>query len=185
MKPDCGSMLFNGHDITGYPPHKVALLGIGRTFQVVKIFKGMTVFDNILVPALRFYKKREEAISRVEWLCDFFEIRRIRDELASEISGGQQKLLELARAIVHDPQLLLLDEPFYGIHPELKAKIINYIKRLNEEFGRTFLIVSHDMPSIRTICNSVLVMHAGEVIYEGTLEEARKSRGVLEAYLGV
>jgi branched-chain amino acid transport system ATP-binding protein len=108
----------------------------------------------------------------------------MKDEMASNLSGGQQKLLELARISVMDPELLLLDEPFYGIHPKIKKEILDRVVSLNE-MGKTFAIISHDVPSIMTICRNIVVMSSGKLIAEGPPEKICSDQSVIEAYLGV
>jgi len=116
-------------------------------------------------------------------LLDFVGLSGKRDQYAFELSGGQQKLLEFARALVTDPQLVLMDEPFAGVHPEIKAQLIDNIKELNEK-GKTFIVVSHDMRSISDLCTQVVVLNFGEKLTEGPPEEVFTNEQVIEAYLG-
>lgn len=183
-KPNAGSIYFENERIDGLKPHKIAKKGIGRTFQITRPFHRMTVMDNIIVAGFSCYKNRKELKSKTMELLKFFNLYQLRDESAGNLSGGQKKLLEMARALILEPDLLLLDEPFHGIHPLFKRKIIKSIRILSKE-GKTFLIVSHDIPSIVHTCDTITVLCAGEVIAEGTGEDIRTDERVIEAYLGV
>jgi branched-chain amino acid transport system ATP-binding protein len=109
----------------------------------------------------------------------------LRDELASNLSGGQKKLLDMARVMMLDPTLILLDEPFHGVHPDLKSKIVENVLQLNKEQGKTFVVVSHDSPEIMKLARRLVVMNAGTLIADGTTEKVRNDEKVIEAYLGI
>jgi branched-chain amino acid transport system ATP-binding protein len=183
-KSDSGEILFKGENITNKRPYEIAHRGIGRTFQITRVFQGLSVLQNVCVPRLWRAEGlkgiKEEALE----VLRFFDLVHMKDEMASNLSGGQQKLLELARISVMDPELLLLDEPFYGIHPKIKKEILDRVVSLNE-MGKTFAIISHDVPSIMTICRNIVVMSSGRLIAEGPPEKICSDQSVIEAYLGV
>lgn len=182
-KPDGGEIHFGTTRLDGMAIYDIAQLGISRTFQVARIFRRMSVLENMVAPTI-FLKERSETLkNRVMELLDFVGLSGKRDQYAFELSGGQQKLLEFARALVTDPQLVLMDEPFAGVHPEIKAQLIDNIKELNEK-GKTFIIVSHDMRSISDLCTHVVVLNFGEKLTEGPPEEVLTDEQVIEAYLG-
>jgi len=182
--PDEGEIYFKNERIDGLKPHEIAKKGIGRTFQVSRPFRQMTVMDNMIAAGITHFEKIEELKSKAVDLLKLFDLYRLRDEFAGNLSGGQKKLLEMARVLTFDPDLIMLDEPFHGIHPAFKAKIIKAVRELSEE-GKTFVIISHDIPSISETCDKVSVLCAGEVIAEGTPEDIRVDQKVCEAYLGV
>lgn len=184
-RPDSGTIRFKGEDITGLKPHEIAQKGIGRTFQITRVFRGITTLQNMLTPYPRVPEKLSDSKDRAVKILEFFDLIHLKNELAGNLSGGQQKLLELARASMFEPELYLLDEPFYGIHPALKNKIIDYIKIANERRGIVFVIVSHDIPSIMGTCEKIVVMSTGKKIAEGSPKGVRNNKGVIEAYLGV
>ncbi len=184
LKPDTGEIRFKGKPITGKSPYRIARLGIGRTFQTTRLFTGMTVLDNLLVPSLHESASRVSLADRAENLLDFVGLSELKDYFAGELSGGQQKLLEIARALMPDPSLLLMDEPLAGIHPALKAKMLEHMRVLRRN-GKTITIVSHDIPSVMAICDKVVVLDSGRRIAEGHPKEVVEDEKVVEAYLGV
>ncbi len=184
LKPDSGEIRFGGRSITRKKPYRIARLGIGRTFQTARLFTGMSVLDNLLIPSLHESASRGTLVERAEDLLDFVGLSELRDYLAGELSGGQQKLLEIARALMSDPSLLLMDEPLAGVHPTLKAKILEYMRELRRN-GKTITIVSHDIPSVMAVCDKVVVLDSGRRIAEGQPEEVVRDERVVEAYLGV
>ncbi|MEE8303677.1 MAG: ATP-binding cassette domain-containing protein, partial [Candidatus Tectomicrobia bacterium] len=164
-------------------------LGLMRTFQVPKLFDDMTVYENLLVPALSDSqigrRSRAEVDDLAEQSLAFSKLTQVRDLLAKEISGGQKMLLQIMRGfMVVDLELYIMDEPFTGINPALKDIIIEAIVTMNQERGTTFLLISHEMPTIRRMCSRVNVMHMGSMIAEGPLEEVANNPEVIEAYLG-
>jgi len=180
-----GRIFFKGERIDSMKPHLIARKGIGRTFQVPRGFGAMTCLNNVIVPGLRTYKHRAPIVKRAEELLHFFLLDQLRDELASNLSGGQKKLLDMARVMMLNPTLILMDEPFHGVHPELKSKIVENVLQMNKEEGKTFVVVSHDIPEIMKLSKRLVVMNAGTLIADGTTEEVRKDKKVIEAYLGI
>lgn len=183
LRPDSGKVLYDGTDVTPLPTFKRIRLGIGRTFQITEIFKEMTVRENMLVP-LTWMPNGWERERLIEDYLRFFEISHLSEELAGRLSGGQQKLLEIAMISILDPKIYLLDEPFYGVHPLLKNKIMSKIREMRDENGKTFLIVSHDVPLVMKSCDLIHVMSAGEIIASGPPSEVRSDEKVIQAYLG-
>ena len=199
-RPDAGTVTFQGQDITNIRPHQCAEYGLVRTFQIAREMPNMTVLENLMLPAkdqrgevlwrsvlpiARRGVEREERelLERVWDVLEFFEIQHLASEKAGNLSGGQRKLLELARALMIEPEMLLLDEPFAGVNPTLEAKLLDHIHDLREE-GYTFLIVEHDMDLIMENCERVIVMHQGSVLAEGAPAEITSNEQVIEAYLG-
>lgn len=177
-KPDSGQILFNGIGLNQLSVHQIARLGVARTFQIARIFRRLSVLDNLLASSFE-----REAKERALMLLDFVGLLDKRDQYAFELSGGQQKLLEFARALIARPKVVLMDEPFAGVHPEVRDKLIESIKEMNRS-GVTFLVVSHDMQTISELCPRLVVLVAGEKVAEGGPEEVLGSEAVIEAYLG-
>ena len=199
-QPDGGTVLFEGDDITGLQPYDVADRGLVRTFQIARELEEMTVLENLMlapqrqkgeslthavVPGLRAEVKRDETAIRKEvWeTLELFEIDHLAEEYAGNLSGGQRKLLEMARTIMTDPTMLLLDEPFAGVNPTLEEKLLDRIHELTDR-GYTFLLVEHDMDLIMEHCEHIIVMHQGNVLAEGTADDIRGNERVVDAYLG-
>ena len=199
-EPDGGRVTFQGTDITGISPHQCADYGLVRTFQIAREMANMTVLENLMLPAKHqqgealwrsvlplarqaVVEDEHELLERVWDTLEFFEIEHIAEEKAGNLSGGQRKLLEMARALMTDPEMLLLDEPFAGVNPTLEQKLIGHIHDLREE-GYTFLIVEHDMDLIMDNCERVIVMHQGSVLAEGAPTAITSNEQVIEAYLG-
>jgi len=178
LRPDSGTILFDGRKISGLPPHEIARLGVGRTFQITRIFPKMTLWENLLVAA-RIPHPEERAREFLE-LADLWPLRY---DYAAELSFGQQKLLDLIRVMMLDPKLILLDEPAAGINPTMQNKILDLIHEFNRQ-GKTFLIIEHDMDVILGHCRWVIALNFGEVIAEGPPEEIQEDEEVLTAYFG-
>jgi ABC-type branched-subunit amino acid transport system ATPase component/ABC-type branched-subunit amino acid transport system permease subunit len=190
MAPDAGEVWFDGRRIDGKPPWQRAHLGLGRTFQITRLFGEMTVLENVVAPLREFHLGQlgANAVSgreagRAEELLDFVGMKKYRDVRASALSYGQQKLLELAQILMLDPKLIMLDEPAGGINPTLIDRIGEMIRELNAR-GKTFLIVEHNMPFVLGLCNPVLVLARGGTIASGTPDQIQRDPNVLDAYLG-
>jgi branched-chain amino acid transport system ATP-binding protein len=180
-RPDGGSIRLLGRDITGLAAHRIARAGLARTFQIPGLFVNMTVRQNLLTAAV--HGEWKAAPARAEDVLEQLDITRVGDDLAGTLSGGQQRLLEFGRVLMQDPQVILLDEVTAGVHPRLREIILGAVGRLREE-GRTFVVIEHDMELVRTICERVIVMDAGEIVAQGPFDEVARDPHVVEAYLG-
>jgi branched-chain amino acid transport system ATP-binding protein len=199
LRPDGGEILFKGERIDGLPPHEVFRRKICRTFQITREFGHMTVLENLmLVPENQrgeqilntwfrpgLVKRQEREIrDKALAVLEFVELIDLKDEYAGILSGGQKKLLELAKTMMADPALILLDEPGAGVNRTLMRKLVGNIRELCAEKGITFLIIEHDMDLVMSLCTPVIVMSEGQKLAEGTPDEIRSDKRVLEAYLG-
>lgn len=189
-QPEQGQVYVNGVPIVGKRPSDIVHLGLMRTFQVTRIFRRMTVLENMIVPIrqLTFRSLFTAAIKgheqeRAESLLEFFGILKLRDQPAGSLSFGQQKLLELAAALMADPEIVMLDEPAGGLNPVMIEKVAGHVKELNAR-GVTFLIIEHNMGFVMNLCDPVIVMHRGTVIAQGSPGAVRDDPIVLDAYLG-
>lgn len=198
-KPDGGKVFLEGENITGLPSYRIFQKGITRTFQIPRELQEMTVVENLmLVPSGQLGERmwnpffRPRKVRRQErTICnealevlDFLELSHLKDEYAGSLSGGQKKLLELARTMMVDPRLVLLDEPGAGVNRTLLKRLTSSIQRLSTEKGRTFLLIEHDMDFVMRLCNPVIVMSEGHKLAEGTAAEVQRNKEVLDAYLG-
>jgi ABC-type branched-subunit amino acid transport system ATPase component len=179
---DTGHVYLGDQQITGAPPARVFALGVGRTFQLTRVFPRLTVLENMLVPAQRGHSGRQHRQRALDLLA-FTGIADHAGALAGTLSYGQRKLLELAYVLVSDPAVVLLDEPAGGVNPSLIHHIADRIRELNSE-GRTFLIVEHNMDFVMGLCHQVTVLDSGTVVACGSPEEVRTNPRVLDAYLG-
>jgi branched-chain amino acid transport system ATP-binding protein len=189
-RPDDGEIHLCGQRTDRLRPHQITACGVARTFQISKLFGHMTVLENVLLPALAALDRGSgrpmaEIRDRGRKLLDFVTLDRMRHDQARELSGGQSMLVQIARALMVQPlHLVLMDEPFAGVHPTIRDIIMEAIIRMNRDAGVTFLIVSHEMAELRRLCQQVTVMDDGRRIAEGTLDEVANDPVVLEAYLG-
>ena len=196
-EPDTGDRLFEGNDLSGVSAYKVANLGMVRTFQLTKSLSKMTVIDNMRLGGteqagesffralLPFLWRRQEAeiTQRADALLERFKLSHMRDEFAGTLSGGQRKLLEMARALMVRPNMVMLDEPMAGVNPALKQSLLDHVKGLRDE-GMTVLFVEHDMDMVQEISDWVVVMAEGRIIAEGPPESIASNQAVVDAYLG-
>jgi branched-chain amino acid transport system ATP-binding protein len=190
-RADEGEIQLRGERIDHLRPHQIAARGVARTFQIPKLWGNMTVLENVLVPALAELDRADarrppaEIHERARRLLALVLLDGHRDALAKELSGGQSMLLQIARGLMlRSVRLFLMDEPFAGVHPTIKDTIMQTILTANREEGVTFLIVSHEMATLRRLAARVSVMHEGRLIAEGSFETVANQPTVLEAYLG-
>ncbi len=189
-RADAGEIRLSGDRIDGLRPHDITRRGVARTFQIPKLFGNMTVLENVLVPALAELDRgsgrpMSHILTRARELLEFVALDGLRHALAKELSGGQSMLVQIARGLMVRPlHLFLMDEPFAGVHPTIKDTIMAAIVSINRREGATFLIVSHEMATLRRLCSRVSVMHEGRLLAEGSFQEVANHPLVLEAYLG-
>jgi len=187
---DTGAVRFKGESIAGFGPNRIYGLGIGRTFQLARIFPRLTALENMLVPVRR--SGLRALLSRGQWhdektramdMLTTMDIGHVAGLLGGSLSYGQRKLLELAAVMMARPQLVLLDEPAGGVNPALVERIGEHILDLNRQ-GVTFLLVEHNMPFVMGLCQDIVVLNRGTVLAHGTPDQVRANPDVLEAYLG-
>ncbi|WP_178917444.1 ABC transporter ATP-binding protein [Natronomonas gomsonensis] len=199
-EPTDGHVYFKGEDITGYAPHEIAQRGLVRTFQIARELEEMTVLENVMLApqrqlgeslwrsvapgARRAVIEQEREVRERAWeTLELFELDHVAHQYAGELSGGQRKLLEMARVLMTDPDMVLLDEPLAGVNPTLEEKLLERIHALRDD-GYTFLLVEHDMDIIMENCDPIIVMHQGKVLATGDAESIRENEAVIDAYLG-
>lgn len=199
LSPDQGTVKLDGEDVTGWPAHRLFGKGLARTFQIAHEFGRMTVLENLMaVPAgqsgervfnawLRWSAVRAEEgkiRARAEEVLTQLRIDHVKHELAGNLSGGQKKLVELARTMMWQPKVVLLDEIGAGVNRALLSEIAGEIERLNRDHDYTFFVIEHDMDLIARLCSPVIVMAEGRVLMQGSMQEIRANADVIEAYLG-
>ncbi len=199
VPPTAGRVILEGEDITRLKPHQRAERGLARTFQIPQEFSRLTVLENLMAAAsaplgenvfnvvfgrARFLAEERAIFMRARETIAFLELDRVTDERAGNLSGGQKKLLELARALMREPRIVLLDEIGAGINRTLLAKIADKIKLLNRERALTFCLIEHDLDYVSKLCDDVVVMAQGAVLTRGSVEAVRKDERVIEAYFG-
>ena len=199
LKPNKGSVVFNNEDITGQPSYNLFSKGILRTFQVAHEFKNLTVLENLMmVPpnqigenilsALfmrnKFKLQEDEIRLKAYKVIEFLNLKHLANEIAGNLSGGQKKLLELGRTMMVNSKLVLLDEVGAGVNRTLLKDLGTAIQRLNKEKGYTFCMIEHDMDFISRMCDSIIVLSEGSVLFQGTSEEVKNNELVIESYLG-
>ncbi|HEL2401440.1 ABC transporter ATP-binding protein [Streptococcus suis] len=198
-EPSEGTISLAGTILNGKAPSKIASLGLGRTFQNIRLFKNMTVLENVLIglgnhgkaevlasflrlPA--FYKNEEELKNKAIDLLKIFDLDGDADTLAKNLPYGQQRRLEIVRALATDPKILFLDEPAAGMNPQETAELTQLIRKIKEEFGITIILIEHDMSLVMEVTERIYVLEYGRLIAHGTPEEIRNNKRVIEAYLG-
>lgn len=199
FRPDDGTITFDDERIDGLSPHKIFHKDLYRTFQISRELQMMTVLENLmLIPASQsgervwnpwfrpsLVKREEKEIqNHAMEVLEFIELDHLKDDYAKNLSGGQKKLLEMARTMMAEPKMVLLDEPGAGINPTLMKKLTDDIKKLKEKMDTTFFLIEHDMDLVMDLCNPIIVMAAGQKLAEGAPEEVRDNPEVINAYLG-
>jgi branched-chain amino acid transport system ATP-binding protein len=185
LEPDGGEVRVRGERVSGRPPYVYAAMGVARTFQLTQLFSRMTVLENMLVPGLtRPHSGWDEVARRARGHLEFLSLAHLEQLPARNLSGGQQKLLELGRCLMLEPAVLFLDEPFAGVHPRLRDELVKRIRELHRG-GRAFVVVDHDMESILRISQRLVVMARGRKIADGEPDAVRADQTVLAAYAGL
>ena len=192
-------MTLDGHLLNGKAPYKIASLGLGRTFQNIRLFKDLTVLDNVLIafgnhhkphtfasffrlPA--FYKNEEELKNKALDLLKIFDLDKEAETLAKNLAYGQQRRLEIVRALATEPKILFLDEPAAGMNPQETAELTELIRRIKNEFNITIMLIEHDMSLVMEVTERIYVLEYGRLIAHGTPDEIKSNERVIEAYLG-
>ena len=198
-EPSEGTVTLDGHLLNGKDPYKIASLGLGRTFQNIRLFKDLTVLDNVLIafgnhhkphtfasffrlPA--FYKNEEDLKNKALDLLKIFDLDKEAETLAKNLAYGQQRRLEIVRALATEPKILFLDEPAAGMNPQETAELTELIRRIKNEFNITIMLIEHDMSLVMEVTERIYVLEYGRLIAHGTPDEIKSNERVIEAYLG-
>jgi branched-chain amino acid transport system ATP-binding protein len=199
VQPTEGNVSFLGQDITNKRPDQIASLGLARTFQNIRLFKELSVLQNVMVAAQidkkygllstifclpGFLREEREIRQKAEHLLEQLGLHHVKDHKARSLSYGNQRKLEIARALALNPKLLLLDEPAAGLNPNESSELTNMIKSIREQFQLSILLIEHDIPFVMKLCEKIQVLNYGQLIAEGTSEEIRANPEVIKAYLG-
>ncbi|MGI4939027.1 MAG: ABC transporter ATP-binding protein [Janthinobacterium lividum] len=179
LRPDAGRLAIHGRNTTRHTPAQICREGVGRTFQISRLFTEMTVLENLV--AVAHGRSDRAAVDRALFLLDWLEIGALPQAWASDLSYGQRKLVEIARALMLEPRLLLLDEPFAGINPRLQNRIVDHLYRLRQQ-GTTLFFIDHEMRIVLDICDRLYVLAEGRVIAGGAPDEIRNDPAVVDAY---
>ena len=198
-EPSEGTVTLDGHLLNGKSPYKIASLGLGRTFQNIRLFKDMTVLENVLVGMAnqnkshvfasflrlpKFYQSEEELRQKAMDLLAIFNLDGDADTLAKNLPYGQQRRLEIVRALATEPKILFLDEPAAGMNPQETAELTQLIRQIKEEFDITIMLIEHDMSLVMEVTERIYVLEYGRLIAHGTPDEIKNNQRVIEAYLG-
>ncbi|MGE5483760.1 MAG: ABC transporter ATP-binding protein [Ignavibacteriales bacterium] len=198
-RPDEGEISLGGKSVVGLKPHQIAAAGMSRTFQNIRLFKGLTVLDNVRIALNltatcsipesvfrfpRFYSEENRITARAEELLGLFRLADKKDAIASSLPYGEQRRLEIARALATSPKVLLLDEPAAGMNPQETQELMGLIQWVNKEFDLTILLIEHHMEVVMGVCQRIQVLDYGETIAEGSPNEIKRNPRVIEAYLG-
>jgi branched-chain amino acid transport system ATP-binding protein len=192
LRPSLGRVTFKGEDITGLTADQISRRGVSRTFQLIQLFPQMTVLENLLMAAQerrttmlgRLFRRAEsEERERALRLLDFLKLTHVTNNLASDLSYGQQKLLDFGMALMPEPEIVLLDEPMAGLNPTIIRSLVEHIQELNER-GYTFMVIEHNMEVVMSLCQRIVVLSQGEKIAEGAPSEIHANPRVMDAYFG-
>lgn len=181
VRPEGGTVKLKGQDVTGKQPFRLARLGLGRTFQIATPFMSMTVLENLLVPEM--VQDNKESRDRAYEILELLTLSRLAQAPASNLSGGQMKLLDFARVLMWSPTVVLLDEIGAGVHPKLKEVIVSAIDRF-KALGVAFLLIEHDMDFVKMVCDELCVMSFGDLLIRGSFDAVLKDPQVMSSYLG-